>query len=535
MSTLNSNARQGVDQSEPCSEQQFYTAPELSQHLDLIQHLVSNSDLVPLVRGAVGAGKSTAICQLQAQASESWFCCRLDATPMLHPDQLMIRLARFFALSDADDNIRDRLIACFESLRDEGRLAVIIIDDAEQLPPASLIALLRLHELHLGNAPIVALVLFALPSIDHTLATPQLQVMNLQLFHILDMPLLVREQVPGYLRLLLEQEELTEQISLAEPKIDTLFRMSGGLPGRLTPLILQSINESVPLNRAHKKWHSIRKVLALVGAGLAVVLMLLFQDEINRLFEPKMIDQQLMPLPGQAPITKMDSMPSIRSRQGPSKSVELSVAGPSQIGGQSDLVDEAADVELELPKDAVLAVNSEASLEHASQQNNASPEVLVLTPTEVTPTEVTPTEVTPTEVTPTEVTPTEVTPTEVTPTKVTPEISVSQKVEVLAAPKQGVLSGAKWAKQQASSNFTIQLIGVSEPESIDQFIRRHGLEGKVFSIAMARKGRPWYVLLFGSYANKELAKVAISRDLPLSLRKRGVWPRSFDSLQQDIK
>ena len=97
MSTPNSNAQQGADPSVPCSEQQFYTAPELTQYLGLIQHLVGNSDLVPLVRGAVGAGKSTAINQLQTQASENWLCCRLDATPTLHPDQLMIRLARFYA------------------------------------------------------------------------------------------------------------------------------------------------------------------------------------------------------------------------------------------------------------------------------------------------------------------------------------------------------------------------------------------------------------------------------------------------------
>jgi len=506
MSTHSNNSQQNAEQlPSRDGEQDFYVTSELSQRLDLIQHLVGNSELIPLMRGEAGVGKSTAVCQLQAQASDSWLFCRIDANPMLHPDQLMLRLARFFGVPDADDNIRERLIRYFESIRDEGRLAVIIIDDAEQLPPASLIALLRLHEQYLGKMPIVALVLFALPTIDRILATPQLQVMNLQQFHILDMPLLSREHVPGYLELLLEQEGLADQLSLAEPKIDTLFCMSGGLPGKLTPLILQSINESVPIGRSQKKRYSSGVMIALAGALLVVVLMLLFQDKINQLFSADTPNQQLLPLPDQGSLVQKKEL-------------------LQEIPIKQDLAEDSGQ--------AIALIAGEAS----QQESMAEVEPVEVTPTEVTPTEVTPTEVTPTEVTPTEVTPTEVTPTEVTPTEVVSERELYQKIEIPIVPvARDESDGVKWVKRHAPSHFTLQLIGVSELKSIGKFIQEYALKGELFHIKMIRKEAPWYILLSGSYPDRETAKAAIFQDLPRSLQKRGVWARSFGSIQQELE
>ncbi len=501
MSTHGSDNRQSIDgESSPGAEPSFYVIPELSQHLSLIQHLVDNSDLIPLVKGETGAGKSTAISTLQAQASESWLLCRLDANPMLHPDQLMVRLARFFGLPDASDDIRDRLIRHFESLREEGRLAVIIIDDAEQLPPASLIALMRLQEQRLGKSPICALVLFAQHSIERTLAMPQLQVVNLELFHMLDMPLLPREHVLGYLQHMLEQEGLTDLLLLVKPKIETLFSMSRGLPGRLTPLILQAINEGVPVSHTQSNRYSIGRVLAVSGIGLIVILMLLFQDKINQLFGVGDPEPQLLTLPAQRPIEAQ-----IEPSQELIEPVQDEIKSALDYATLPEAESVAAEAEQEKLEEMALSTK-----ENTADLGERSLE-------EIVP---------------------EIAPAHIAEALLEEEI-IETKAPEAAEPLTtvsagGAREGVEWAKRQVSSNFTLQLIGVGKLKSIEQFISMHGLKGDLYHIKMVRKGRPWYILLFGSYSDREAAKSGVIRDLPRALQKRGVWVRSFESIQKEF-
>ena len=530
MSTTNSNKQ--LDTDDPAlhfGECGFYKTPELSQRIDLIRHLIDSSDLVPLVTGEAGAGKSMLVNQLQLQTTESWLLCRIDANPMLHPDQLMVRLARFFGVSEAGDNIRDRLLRCFEANHDEGRLAVIIVDDADQLPPASLIALLRLHEQRLGSMPIVALALFALPDIENTIATPQLQVMNLQQFHLMEMPLIAREQAPGYVKYLLDQEDLSDQYAMMEARLESLFRLSEGRPAQLTQLILQSINERVSVYKSKEQLLSKKTV----GIGIAVflVVILLFQDQVNQLFETEVEPkQQALALPDQEMMnangmTKLVLPPELipvqplvgeqpqntaqRERvQQPIEPVEQSVP-LAEKRVEIVVEEELAESENErLPLQEVVAPIVPDNLE--KQQSVLEKNTNIITDDSL-------------------------------PKEVLEE--PEEKIDIVVKPKPKVvverpllneLEGTQWILQQPATNFTLQLIGVSELKSLRQFMDQHELKGRVFYIKSVRKNRPWYTLLTGNYQNLNKAKAAMPRDLPSSLQKRGVWARSFESLQQDL-
>lgn len=522
MNISDNHSQQVVENSVAPSEGQgFYTTPELSQRLDLIQHLIDNSDLVPLVRGEVGAGRSTAIHQLQAQMSENWLFCRIDANPMLHPDQLMVRLARFFGIAEADDNIRDRLIHHFEAIRDEGGLAVIAVDDAEQLPPASLIALLHLHEQRLGSVPIVALALFALPTIEHTLATPQLRVMNLQLFHIMDLPRISREQATGYMRHLLALEELPDQLTITEPKLDTLLRMSEGLPGKLTTLILQSIDEDVSADAVPNRY-SFAKIAALTGIGL-IVLVLLFQDRVNQFFQPEVTpnqqslelpDQKVRPEPKRADELTQDQAPPTASEEPPAESAEE----PGDAVPETEPV--AAEVEpVTLPTEDH---SMEIPPEESDSQQPLEKDLLIVEEDSAP-------EEKPHETPVDENKEVQALPPAPEPKEAAPQVISDPDI------KQAGLERDAWILTQRPTDFTLQLIGVSMLEPLQRFIRQHDLQGEVFYIKTTRKGRPWYVLLSGVYPSREKAKAAIPHDVPQTLQKKGVWARSFESLQQEIK
>ena len=79
----------------------------------------------------------------------------------MQPERLLTQIARCYGLPDAKDENLQRLEERFKMLRNRGTVPVLLIDDAQELPPTSLITLLRLYERQAGGAPLVSLVLFA--------------------------------------------------------------------------------------------------------------------------------------------------------------------------------------------------------------------------------------------------------------------------------------------------------------------------------------------------------------------------------------
>jgi DamX protein len=90
--------------------------------------------------------------------------------------------------------------------------------------------------------------------------------------------------------------------------------------------------------------------------------------------------------------------------------------------------------------------------------------------------------------------------------------------------------GQVWVASQPPGNYTLQLLAVGNLQSIQSFIRKHGLSGEVFTIKTRRKGQPWYPLLWGSFSDRDAAQLA-SKQLPPAIRKAGFWARTFASLQ----
>ena len=63
---------------------------------DILEHLHRLAEAareVALLTGVPGAGKTTLLFRFQSDTPEHWLPCRVDANPMLHPDQLHDRLA----------------------------------------------------------------------------------------------------------------------------------------------------------------------------------------------------------------------------------------------------------------------------------------------------------------------------------------------------------------------------------------------------------------------------------------------------------
>ena len=90
-----------------------------------------------------------------------------------------------------------------------------------------------------------------------------------------------------------------------------------------------------------------------------------------------------------------------------------------------------------------------------------------------------------------------------------------------APPAGGTLA---WLRAQPGGNFTIQLTGSSSHDAADRFVRKHRLRGRAVVVRTRRNGADWFIVVLGSYPDREAARAAINR-LDRRLRRDSPWLR----------
>lgn len=85
-------------------------------------------------------------------------------------------------------------------------------------------------------------------------------------------------------------------------------------------------------------------------------------------------------------------------------------------------------------------------------------------------------------------------------------------------------------------HYTLQLLGASRVESIQQFVERHALENNTYSFSTKRADKDWFAVVYGDYPSAQAAKAAI-QNMPHSLKQAKLqpWVREMQSVQDDIK
>ncbi|MBV2089879.1 MAG: SPOR domain-containing protein [Candidatus Thiodiazotropha sp. (ex Ctena orbiculata)] len=574
---------------------EFFSTPEVTAHLDLIRHLIENSELVPLIRGAEGSGKSLLASRLQQIAPENWMVCHFSAEPTLQPERLLAFIARCSGLPEIAGNLMQRLADRFEVLRKRGSTPVLLVDDAQMLPPTSLMTLLRLFERQVEGDRLVSIVLFADEQIDLLLSTPQLQVMTPQSIQAIDMPVLTRAEATGYMAHLLKNEGLSDNFALDETKLNRLYKETGGVPGPLASAILGEVGiqgEAKP-----EALSGYRKQLLMIGVPVVSVILLLlfFQGPINSLFGPA-VEPQAEPMASQSEKEEIvlpppdavaqNLVPNQNTPEESNESADLAAMTPamddqpvvnmsepslaeviqSELAGQSqEQVATVDPVSVDYPTDAAAPTaveepEAEAAVEQQAVADvteseepaemvveavepTASPEAVLSEPALV-PDQVAVVEEAVADLTtdsPPAVTAAADTTVEAEP--VEPAAAVEEVKKVAAAPAEDATSAvetktetdpfaesAAWVKSQPGENYTLQLIAVENLASLNRYISRNSLDNQVVTVKTLRKGAPWYALIWGSFASRDLA-LAAQGDLPAAVRKGGVWARSFASLQ----
>ena len=84
------------------------------------------------------------------------------------------------------------------------------------------------------------------------------------------------------------------------------------------------------------------------------------------------------------------------------------------------------------------------------------------------------------------------------------------------------------------TNYLLQLFGSVEETRAREFVKRYINRLPVTYFQARLKGKPWFVVVTGSYSDKPAAHAAV-KTLPAELQKLRPWVRSVASVQKDIR
>ena len=534
---------------------EYFTTLELTQRLDLIRHLIDNMEVVPLVRGPSGIGKSCFAERLRQLSPPNWSICLFEANPSMVPDRLLNNLARCFDWTDLPQDLLDGLTSCFEMMRNEGQVPVLLIDEAQQLPTSSLITLLRLFERHREGEPLVSIVLLADQQIDQLLAMPQLQIMAKDSLKIIDLPMLSREDATRYMYFLFKQEDLSPEIELNDLMLTRLYRESKGIPGPLGQAILDQISTGGKMPMVRMTAQTRRLFFGIVGLSMLVAL-LMFQDQINQFFEVSPIphsiqsttvpEEPLLELPNAMVIGRDE--PSSDEHSDP-VSVTTAISTISEDGGGGGL---SATVEqedtLESQNQAAFQVGETDATETLEVERHAASMLQPLDgakdvqpqlesglsartqDTELPVLPIQPPGNTEPVVDPTPEPALSSPKSEPAAATVTHSSKTRNDKPILSVDS---LKREDWIRSRPTSHFTLQLLGVEHVQSLKEFVARHGLQNQAFYYVTERKGKSWYPLLWGDFPNKKSA-IEGARQLPLEVQSNGYWVRKFGDVQSQL-
>lgn len=524
----------------------FFVGPALGRLLDLVYHLSNNTHDIVLLTGARGAGKTTLLYRIQTDAPDTWLPCRVDANPMMHPDQLFNILAGHTRSAQNADNMPALLLAAFSDLRLQGLHPVVIVDDAEQLPISSLMALLRLHEKRVQDAPPFALIVLAQPVIAQTLESQQLHAMGTTRFHRLELPPIDAGQIGEYIQRFLQVEGIREEIPFRADQLEHIQRESKGLPGRINELVVRTLRHTGH-NRQAGWWIKLTRQLRILppmttatalAVGLLIGLAMWNPGQINQLFSPApgdVGDLSKDPLSfqptGNRPRMKLSAsgdalvqtlpLPAAEPESAPTAEDEALDSAPPQLSPDptpgiptpqplaEPLVTEAEPVveaEAEIPADPAPEHLGQTAPE-ANQEPQGEPQL-------------------------------EPKPAPAEPSQTMPQEKKSARPQpiptpIAARPPTGPQRD-QWLLLQVPDSWTLQILGGRDEKALQHFMDRHKLKDQAFYFRTRRDNRDWYTLLLGIYPDRAAADKALAK-LPKPLRKSGAWPRSLGVIQGQIR
>lgn len=222
-------------------ETNYFFTPETEALFHELVHFVEMRRGFMLVTGEVGLGKTTLMRRVLASLDPARFNTALILASFLDQDELLEAVTRDFGLSVPPGSRRiDRLGTLNDFLLSEsaqGKINVLLIDDAQALDARTLDVVRQLSNLETSDQKLVQVVLFAQSEIHQTLMQHGLRQVRSRIAFQRELQPLTRDQMLAYLTHRLAGAGHADAVKITAQGADALHLASAGSPRLLHHLM----------------------------------------------------------------------------------------------------------------------------------------------------------------------------------------------------------------------------------------------------------------------------------------------------------
>ncbi len=227
------------------TELPFSITPDTQFIYSAASHQEALNTLLLAVRGGEGFVKSTG----EGGTGKTLLCRRFLATlgedcvaayipnPQFDAKALLLEVAEELGVAGAEGgkgndavHIVKRINSRLLALAEQGKTAVLCIDEAQTMPPLTLETLRLISNLETEKRKLIQIVLFGQPELDEKLALPSVRQLRQRIVFHYRMPGLRRAELGAYLEHRLRVAGYHGGRLFTGPARRALFRHSGGMP-----------------------------------------------------------------------------------------------------------------------------------------------------------------------------------------------------------------------------------------------------------------------------------------------------------------
>ena len=548
-------------------DREFFSTPALEHRIELIKHLIEFSDRIVVVTGDAGSGKTSLLSHLKQNSDEKWNLCQLQFNDINTVEDFFFQLFQDQGIDynelDSYGNKIATLYEYFEDLELKGYLPLLFIDDAHYLSIEILKALFDLA-INQKNKPALHIVLFSETNIAELINHR-----NLGFIHSLDLPPFDEEQIADYISHRLMTSGHQGDSIIDQKLISSIYKTSNGLPGLINELAIKALQDPAIENKKQKPLVKFKALALNPNYTLPLALILITAFIVYTLQSDNTEqDVEVVTKEIDIPIQTTETQPNTQAEEAVSvieetseTELETAFSDPeSQAKSETETPDiqepnivllntdgeiiydfaaepkpdqaktETEENNIEIltekitdTKESVIeqSENMIESKDRLSQKKEQQPDKVTAEKTQ-SPEPVTRAE---------QQTPPE--PEEKTSTADTETSVKKQEIQDVSISEQ--IRGADWLKQQPPNHYVLQLMGVHDGNALSKFIDKNIPNKQHLALfTTVNQNKEWHVLVYGNYANRELAVNAIPT-LPSALQKLNPWPRRVETIQSDLR